>query len=547
MAESGLALNARHALNLVLHPWRRILLICLKNSRKSIFFPINIKLMRYFLLAIAIANALNALSQKAVTDKKIAEFDVYVSRVMQEWDVPGVAITVVKDGKILFKKGYGVRELGKPDAVDTQTLFSCASTTKAMTATVLGMLVDEGKLSWDDPVTKFIPELRLKDPFVTRELRVRDLLLHNTGLGSTDFFWGVMNIPIDEVIKRLVLVEPSYSFRAGFEYQNTMYTLAGLVTERITGKKWADVMSERLFKPLSMNQTVPGRSLSTSRNMTRPHYPVKGERKVLDYLNDSEIGAAGGVWSNVDDMSRWMMAMLDSSRYAGGRLVSKETYEQLFKPQTIVPIGEYPTFSVLKPNWITYGLGWYQHDYKGKKVNFHTGSLPGLTAIIGLIPEEKIGVYIFGNYDHAEVRHVLMYKTFDWFAVGGNRDWNGELKKLYAARRNEYEEEVKAFENNRVANTKPTLPLESYCGKYSSDLFGNVVVATTNGKLVFDINDKFLVTELPHWHYDTFYGPIGEAGQYTLTATFGMDAEGKVTVLNIDGLDFQRSDTGDVK
>ncbi len=144
--------------------------------------------MRYFLLLITFASALNAFSQKTSTDKKVADFDAYVARVMQEWDVPGMAITVVKDGKVLFKKGYGVRELGKPGVVDTQTLFSCASTTKAMTSTVLGMLVDEGKLSWDDPVTKFIPELRLYDAYVTRELRVRDLLLHNTGLGSHRLF-----------------------------------------------------------------------------------------------------------------------------------------------------------------------------------------------------------------------------------------------------------------------------------------------------------------------------------------------------------------------
>jgi CubicO group peptidase (beta-lactamase class C family) len=503
--------------------------------------------MKYFIFLIALSGVFSAVGQKSSSEKKIAEFDAYVARVMQEWDVPGMAITVVKDGKVLFKKGYGIRELGRPDPVDTQTLFSCASTTKAMTAAVLGMLVDEGKLSWDDPVSKFIPELRLYDPYVTRELRVRDLLLHNTGLSSTDFFWGVMNISVDEVIKRLVLVEPSYSFRAGYEYQNTMYVLAGLVTERVTGKKWADVMNERLFKPLSMNQTVPGRGLSNSSNMTKPHYPVKGERKVLDYINDSEIGAAGGVWSNVDDMSKWLIAMLDSSKYTGGRLVSRQTYEELFRPQTIVPSGEYPTFSILKPQWITYGLGWYQHDYKGKKVNFHTGSLPGLTAIIGLIPEEKIGVYIFGNYDHAEVRHALLYKTFDWFALGGSRDWNGEFKVLYSSRKKDYEDEVQDFEKQRVSNTKPTFPLDAYSGKYSSELLGSVDVRVANGKLTFDINDKFLVAELPHWHYDTFYGPIGEAGQYNLVATFGLSAEGKIATLNIDGLEFERKEisTGD--
>jgi CubicO group peptidase (beta-lactamase class C family) len=498
--------------------------------------------MKYLFILALSAASIYAFGQKPNLEKKVNEFDAYVGRVMQEWEVPGMSIVVVKDGKVLFKKAYGVRELGKPDRVDTQTLFSCASTTKAMTATVLGMFVDEGKISWDDPVTKYIPELRLYDPYVTRELRVKDLLLHNTGLASTDFFWGVMNISMDEVLRRLVLVKPSYSFRAGYEYQNTMYTLAGLITERVAGKKWTDVMTERLFKPLGMDQTVPGRTLSKSSNMTRPHFPVNGERKVLDYINDSEIGAAGGVWSNVDDMSKWMMVMLDSSKHAGGRLVSKETFEELFNPQTIVPSQEYPTFSILKPHWITYGLGWYQHDYKGKKVNFHTGSLPGLTAIIGLIPEEKIGVYIFGNYDHAEVRHALIYKTFDWFALGGSRDWNGEFKALYASRKKKNEEELLTFEKSHVQNTKPTFSLDTYAGNYSSELYGNVSVRAESGKMIFDINNKFLVAELPHWHFDTFYGQIGEAGQYTLVATFGLNAEGKVATLNIDGLEFERSD-----
>jgi len=235
--------------------------------------------------------------------------------------------------------------------------------------------------------------------------------------------------------------------------------------------------------------------------------------------------------------------MLDSGKYAGQRLVSKETFQQLFKPHTIVPYDEYPTFSVLKPQWITYGLGWFQHDYKGKKVNFHTGSLPGLTAIIGLMPEEKIGVYIFGNYDHAEVRHALMYKTFDWFALGGNRDWNSEFKALYSSRRKEAEKEASAFESKRVLNTKTTLPLESYNGKYSSEIYGTVNVQAKDDRMIFDINDKFLIAELPHWHYDTFYGPIGEAGQYSLTATFGLDVEGKVASLNISGFVFEKAES----
>ncbi|MEO8473792.1 MAG: serine hydrolase [Chryseolinea sp.] len=497
--------------------------------------------MKYSLLAIAVLCSFAINAQKTIPEKQIREFDNYINQVMKEWEVPGLSITVVKDGKVLLTKGYGVRELGQPGAVDAHTLFACASTTKAMTATVLGMLVDEGKLSWDDPVTKYIPELRLYDPYVTRELRVRDLLLHNTGLASTDYFSSVMDITVSDILKKLVLVKPAYSFRAGYEYQNTMYTLAGLITERVAGKKWSDVMTERLFKPLGMTETVPTRSLSKSSNMTKPHFPVKGEKKILNYLEDSEIGAAGGVWSSAQDITKWVVAMLDSGKYAGGRLVKKETFIEMFKPQTIFPSNEYPTLSILKPNWLTYGFGWYQHDYKGKKINFHTGSLPGLTAIIGLIPEENFGVYIFGNYDHAEVRHALMYMAFDWFALGGTRDWNAEFKKLYGSIRKKNQDLEAAFEKDRVANTKTTLKIDAYAGSYTSELYGKVEIIAEEGKLKLDINNKFIVVDLPHWHYDTFHGPMGEAGQYDLTATFWIDAAGKVSSLDLSGLTFTKT------
>lgn len=497
--------------------------------------------MRVTILCAALMLCVVAAAQKPVPKKTINEFDAYVAKVMKEWEVPGLAIVVVKDGKVLLRKGYGVRELGKPGIVDTQTLFSCASTTKAMTALVLGMLVDEGKMNWDDPVNKYVPELRLYEPYVTRELRVRDLLLHNTGLSSTDYFWGAADFTWQEMIQKLVYVKPAYSFRSGFEYQNTMYMIAGVVIERITEKKWNDVMTEKLFAPLGMTQTVPERTLSKSTNITRPHFMVKGTIRILDYDKSSQIGAAGGVWSNVDDMGKWVQILLDSGKYAGGRLVKASTFRELFKPQTIAPSDDYPTFSVIKPHWVTYGLGWYQIDYRGKMVNFHTGSLAGLTAIIGLLQDEKFGVYVFGNYDHAEVRHALMYKAFDHFVLGNDRDWNAEFKELYTSLKDAYQKRVDKFEKDRVAGTRPTLPLDAFEGEYSSPIYGNVKVSTISNGLRFDMNKEFLVAELPHWHYDTFYGPIGEAGQYTMLATFTIGADGKVNVLTLDGLEFTKA------
>ncbi|WP_138989367.1 serine hydrolase [Larkinella sp. C7] len=496
--------------------------------------------MKTFAIIALVLNVLTSFAQKKPTARQLQEFDAYVEAVRKEWDVPGLAITVVKDNQVLFKKGYGVRELGKSEPVDTQTLFACASTTKAMTVTLMGMLVDEGKVSWDDPVYKYLPELQFSDPYLTREVKVRDLLTHNTGIGSTDFFTGAMTIPAQEMFRRMVYVKPSYSLRSGFIYQNIMYSAAGRIIERLTGKKWSEVMQERIFDPLGMTQTAPKRGLSKSTNMTKPHYNVNDTIRVIDYGADSEIGSAGAVWSSVDDMSKWVICMLDSSKYSGGRLVKPQTWAEIFKPQVMVPDDEYATMQILKPNWLTYGLGWYQHDYRGHKVNFHTGSLGGLTAITGQLPDEKLGVYVYGNYDHAEVRHVLLYKTLDFFALGGNRDWNSEFKTLYGNLKEQGKKAARAFQEKRVANTSPSLPLKEYTGKYTSPLYGKAEVTLAGNQLVFNINDNALNATLAHWHFDTFYGPYQKAWYGKALARFSLGTSGLVDSLVFGGMDFRK-------
>ncbi|SEJ43361.1 CubicO group peptidase, beta-lactamase class C family [Dyadobacter koreensis] len=493
--------------------------------------------MKSSLLLIFMLAALTSFGQKKITAKQIREFDQYVEKVRNEWEVPGLSIAVVKDNQVIFKKGYGVRELGKTEPVTTQTLFACASTTKAMTVALLGMLVDEGKIKWSDPVSKYLPELRLYDPYVTQVLTVRDLLIHDTGVGGTDFFTGAMSISVNEMFERMKLVKPSYPFRNGFVYQNIMYSAAGRIIERLTGKLWSEVIQERIFDRLGMIKTAPKRKFIRTENVTRPHFRIKDTIRVIDYGADSEIGSAGAVWSSADDISKWVICMLDSSKYEGGRLLKPETWMEIFKPQTFFPESEYPTMQLLKPNWRTYGLGWYQHDYKGKKINFHTGSLAGLTAITGQLPDEKLGVFIFGNYDHAEVRHVLLYKTFDFFALGENRDWNSEFKKLYADIALKSKTEKQGFESARVVDTSPTLPLDQYAGEYSSALFGEAVISV-NGKILSANVNNVLKTKLSHWHYDTFRGPYEKAWHGDATAQFKLNVSGKVESLVIDGMEF---------
>ncbi len=497
--------------------------------------------MRLLLILLFISSF--AFGQKTTTlEQKIKEFDLYVENGRKQWEVPGLAVAVVKDGKVIFKKGYGVREIGKNDPVNTETLFACASTTKAMTATCMGILVDEGKVKWDDPVNKYLPEYQLYDPYVTRELRIRDLFLHNSGVGNADFVWTIMNIPVNEILLKMRDVKPSYSFRAGFIYQNIFYIAAGEVIRKITGKPWEVYIQERIFTPLSMTRTAPMMKYIKDANQTKPHFKIEGVIKVIPYTNDETVGPAGSVWSSIDDMSKWAQCMLDSSKYPGGRLLKKETWKEMFKPQTIVSDSEfYPTSQITKPNWKTYGIAWFQHDYKGRKLNFHTGSLSGLTAINAQIQEDNVGFYIFENYDHAELRHALMYKALDLFALGGNRDWSTEFLKLYTGLREKGEKAQKDFEAKRVLNTKPSLPLADYAGKYSSPLYGDAEITVSgDNQLAININ-KFISAHVDHWNFDTFRGWFDDKENGKGNAMFYLGADGKVNRVSLEGMEFTRS------
>lgn len=494
-------------------------------------------------------------------DKKVKEYDAYAQQALKQWDVVGASVAVVKDGKVIYIKSYGVRDLNTGKPVTNETLFSIGSTTKAMTAVCLGMLVDEGKVNWNDPVSKYLPDFQLYDPFVTRDLKIRDLLLHNSGVGNTDFLWGAMDIPETEILNRMRMVKPSYSLRAGFIYQNVFYIAAGKVIEKASGQSWHEFIQARIFTPLGMTRTASKLKNIKDDNFTKPHFKVNGKMQVIDHTNDEHVGAAGSVWSSIEDMSKWVQCMLDSSKFpstssgqaastssghaastgsGAGRLLKAATWAEMFKPQTFVTESQfYPTAKLTKPNWTTYGFGWFQHDYKGHKVNFHTGSLSGLIALNAQLPDQNLGYYFLGNTDHAEVRHALMYKAFDHFALGGNRDWSTELLELYRGLASQQEKQVATLEGMRVANTSSSLPMEAYAGKYTDPLFGSVVVTLEGANLKFNVNNVLYAT-MSHWNFDTFYGTWDKAWDGKAVAQFTLSPFGKVEKLNLEGMELNR-------
>jgi CubicO group peptidase (beta-lactamase class C family) len=496
---------------------------------------------RLFLFTLAFCPALLFGQTNSPDAKSILEFDRYVEDARKEWLVPGLTIAVIKDNQVIFKKGYGYTGIGTGDPVDTKTLFPCASTTKAMTAVCLGMLVDEGKVKWSDPVVNYLPDFQLYDPFVTREVKIRDLLIHDSGLGDADFLWTSMNIPSDEIIRKMSLVKPSYSIRSSFIYQNLFYLVAGKVIEKVSGIPWDMFIRRRIFVPLSMTRTYPTRNDVNDPNQAKACMKVGGTLMMIEHSNADAIGPAGSVWSCIDDMSKWALCMLDSGKYTGGTLLKPATWKEMFKPQTIVPASEfYPTMQLIKPNWTTYGLGWFQHDYKGKKVNLHTGSLSGAIAIHAQMPEANMAMVVFGNLDHAEVRHALVYKTFDLFALGGNRDWSSEFLKLYKRIQENNEQKQKDFEAHRIPNTNPSLRLQDYTGKYADPLYGELEVTVGDKTLIATLNHIAKAT-LAHWNFDTFYGEYEKNWNGKVKAVFSINALGEIDRINFDGMGFAKT------
>jgi CubicO group peptidase (beta-lactamase class C family) len=461
-------------------------------------------------------------------------FDKYVAAAAHDWHVPALAISVVKDDSLVFAKGYGVLQVGKPTRADEHTRFAIGSTTKAMTSAAIAMLVDEGKLHFDDRVSKFIPELQLLDPWATRELTIRDLLTHRTGLPGTDLFWAASwQYSPAEVIRRLRYIQPSASFRSTWQYQNVMYALNGTIIERVSGMPWEKFVKQRIFEPLGMKETealvadIIGKS-----NVAVPHALSGDSAIVVPIKSTDPVASAGSVWSSVSDMSKWMRFVLDSGRVGTKRLISQASFRELVIPQIAADQGTYPELSLSKPDFFSYGLGWFIQDYAGQQVWMHTGSINGLCAIIGLMPNEKLGVYVLENLDHAELRHGLMYSVFDLYNGGPKRDWSAEVRalnqKLAAAAR--------PPATTSVA-TKPSLPLDRYAGTFVDSAYGDVKVTLTDGALQAQIVDQPSI-RLEPWEYDTFRSRDGSGA--TTQVTFVPDGSGNVSAVRIRGITFAR-------
>ena len=467
---------------------------------------------------------------------KSNKLNAMIEEGMKEWQIPGLSAVVVKNGKVVFKKTYGIKDIETKEPVDDNTLFSMASTTKALIAISLGILVDQNKISWEDTVIDHLPLFKLSDPYITADARVIDLLTHNLGIGNADLLWVINNLSTAETIDKFKYAKKTYPLRGGFTYQNIMYVVAGELIEAVSGQHWTAFVENEILKPLEMTRTqTKSIDIMKAGNYTTPHYNDLDDGIVkVDYTFSDQIGAAGMVWSTTNDVSNYLTFLVNDGVFKGDTIIQPATFQYLFKPHSILTENDvYPTNKLTKPKWNTYGLGWFQQDYRGEKLDFHTGSLSGLVALTGIIHDKDVAVYVFANLDHAELRHAIMYKAMDLYAFkDDDRDWHKEIFKLYAGFRENAKEAKKKRNEGRIMETSPSLTLDQYSGTYQNEMLGSVTIRLVNGQLQIDVN-KHLNYKMEHWHHNTFITSKDPRWRFESLINFNLNTSGKIEELEI--------------
>lgn len=476
--------------------------------------------------------------------------DAYVLKAMKDWELPGLAIAVVKDGRVVLAKGYGVREVGKSDPVDSDTLFAIGSNTKAFTSTALALLVQDKKLSWDDHATDLLKGFQLYDPYVTREITVRDLLSHRSGLGRRgDLLWYGQDFSREEILRRIRFLKPNSSFRSQYGYQNIMFLAAGQVIPAVTGTSYDDFIKERIFKPLQMTRSnTSPKDLVGMENVATPHTKKEGKVVAIPYRNLDNVAPAGSINSSAAEMAQWHLFQLGNGKCAGKQILDPAILQVTHDPHIVMPVPGERKKDFPSNHFLAYALGWVLEDYRGRLVIWHNGGIDGMLSHQGFLPEENLGVVVLTNSDRNRLDAALFYRIVDSFLGEPVKDWSGTFLAQAKEGQAQAEEARKKAEESRVPNTRPSLDLTGYCGSYGNEMYGQAEVKSSGDKLVLYFNSKPMGA-LDHWHYDTFKvnaEPLDSLHFIELLddsmITFVLNAQGKAARMEIEDLDaFERA------
>jgi CubicO group peptidase (beta-lactamase class C family) len=483
----------------------------------------------------------------AAQQDPFAGFDEFVIATMKEWKVPGLAIAVIKDGKVVLAKGYGTRDVESGAPVTPQTLFAIGSISKSFTVTALGMLVDEGKLEWDKPLRNYLPDFMLHDPVATERFTPRDLVTHRSGLPRHDLLWYGSDLTRDEMYRRLRYLAPSRDFRSAYQYQNLMFMTAGILVERLSGLTWEQFVRQRIFTPLGM--TSSNFSVNDSQKAPDFSYPhgtkKEGERETvvrIPFRNLDQIGPAGSINSSVDQMIRYVEFHIQLGKVGDKQLLSETNAQQMQTPQMVIP-GPMQYDEVFHTS---YGLGLFITSYRGHKLVHHGGGIDGFISLLSFLPRDKMGAIVLTNFSgNNPVPQIVTYNVYDRLLGLEPVNWverfREQQQKQEEAQRKAKEEKA----SQQKQGTQPSHPLTDYAGEYEHPGYGTVKIELDSGKLKLSFNT--FSAPLEHFHYDIFQTPELERNPLSeMKITFANNLQGHVETVsvplesNVDPIVFHR-------
>jgi len=469
----------------------------------------------------------------AVAKSALAGFDEFVDAAMKSWGVPGLAIAIVKDGQVVLAKGYGLRNVEKKLPVTPDSIFAIGSSTKAFTTMALGILVEEGKLSWDEPVVTYLPRFRLHDEVASKRMTPRDLVTHRSGLPRHDLVWYNAKLTRQELVDRLPFLEPNEDFRVKFQYQNLMYLTAGHLSAEVAGMPWEEVLRTRILNPIGMkNSNFAVAESQKSSDFASP-YTLKDKTAIdIPFRVIDTVGPAGSINASVNDMTKWLQLHLGGGTVDGRRIVAARQIQDMHRPQMVIQsfpgLADDPEIQQL-----SYGLGWFVESYRGKKRVHHGGNIDGFSAMVALMPDDGVGVVVLTNLNATPLPTIIARHATDRVLGLDPIDWNGRALKRREVSEKANETAKKSAGEERKTGTKPAHALEEYAGAYDHPAYGAVTVKQEGAALTAQFHD--IPMRLNHWHYETFRGEVDDKSlsELKLFFQFFTDGQGEVDRLTV--------------
>jgi CubicO group peptidase (beta-lactamase class C family) len=458
-------------------------------------------------------------------------FDAHVEKVIKDFNVPGMAVAIIKDDQVLLAKGYGLKDVEKQQPVDVNTVFAIGSSSKAFTTMALAILADRGEMNWDRPVREYMPDFRLFDLFATEHMTPRDLTCHRSGLPRHDLMWYNSPLSRKEIYDRLRYLEPNKDFRAAWQYQNLMFLTAGYLVQAISGKTWEDFTQKEVFDRMGMSRS--NFSVEVSKQMDNYALPYREEDekvKLIPFRNIDTVGPAGSINSDIMDMAKWVILHLNG-KLGDEQIVTQAQLAELHAPTMVMPPGFMGMEEFKELSESTYGLGWFVQYYRGRKIVHHGGNIDGFSAFVSFLPDEKFGVVTLTNLDGNMATMAVTLNIYDRLLGLDQIDWRERWLKQKEKAKEAQEKGKEKAEAKKVQDTKPSHELGAYVGQYQHPGYGVIKFEIKDGKLLAEYNN--LKMALEHYHYDSFEAELEEMRDARLPVSFLTDFQGNIAEVSI--------------